>query len=72
MYFWSQLNSAKTRQTEEGRDYEKSCLTSSAPRGVAADGLDRGSSTAPGSLNLSAHARDSVVYPETLLCTQIC
>ena len=54
------------RQTERERDYEKSCLAGSAPRGIAADGQDRAISTTPGSLNLNAHARDSVVYPNLL------
>ena len=60
------MNSAKTRQTEAVKDYEKSCLTASAPHGIAADGQGRSSSTIPGSLNLNAHARDSVVYPNLL------
>lgn len=60
------MNSVKTRQTEGERDYEKSCLAGSAPHAIAADGQDRGISTAPASLNLNAHARDSVVYPNLL------
>ena len=53
-------------EADRERDYEKSCLAGSAPRGIAADGQDRGISTTPGSLNLNAHARDSVVYPNLL------